>query len=309
MAASDLQVEGKPAPDWIAGLEAELASHPEVLVLKRAAPVGYYGDNLLLFNQQLQDHLPFGARDPLLPRQRLWRIRAREVVLATGAIERPLIFDGNDRPGVMLAGAVSTYVNRYGVLPGRNAVVFTNNNAGWQAAFDLHRSGGGIAAIADLRTEPEAAFRAWANERGIPVFVNSVIDGTSGRSRVNGVSIRSLTSDHAVAERAAEIACDLLAVSGGLSPNVALFSQSRGKLRHDAELAAFRPGQSWQRERSAGLCNGTFDLAERFAEGQRAGLDAAQAAGFTAPHTELPLIDRRSPPPPYANSSLGQLRR
>jgi sarcosine oxidase subunit alpha len=307
METGEVRVDGKTAPDWIETAEAELADHPETLVLKRAAPVGYYGDNLVVFNQQLQDHLPLSARDPLMPRQRLWRVRAAEVVLATGAIERPLIFDGNDRPGVMLASAIRSYVHRYGVLPGRNAVLFVNNNAAWQTAFDLYRAGGGVAAIVDLRPEPEPAFRLWANERGIPVFTNSVIDGTRGRGRISSVSIRSLTSDHAVAERAVEIACDLLAVSGGLSPNVALFSQSRGKLRHDQELDAFRPGQSWQQERSAGMSNGTFDLRERFAEGQRAGLDAAQAAGFTAPRTELPLIDLRSPPAPYAIRALWSL--
>jgi sarcosine oxidase subunit alpha len=247
MANDAIAISGTNPQDWGAAIEAELGAHPEVMILKRAAPVGYYSDNLVVFNQQLQDHLPPAARDVNKPRQRLWRIRAAQVVLATGAIERPLIFDGNDRPGVMLASAVRGYVHRYAVLPGRNAVLFTNNNAAWETAFDLQRAGWGVAAIVDLRAEIEPQMRARANERGIPVFVDSVIDGTEGRKRVRSVTIRALSGDGAVAADRIEIACDLLAVSGGLSPNVALFAQSCGKLRHDSAIAAFRPGQSWQR--------------------------------------------------------------
>jgi len=296
MADSSLRIDGKTAPGWIADIEAELATHPEVMLLKRTAPVGYYGDNLVVLNQQVQDHQPLTDRESLKPRQRMWRIRAREVVQATGAIERPLIFDGNDRPGIMLAGAVRSYLNRYGVIPGRNAAVFTNNNAAWQTAFDLYHSGGGIAAIIDTRPQIEPAFRSWANERGIPVFTNSVIDGTEGRKRIERIAIRGLESESRVSATAVEVACDLLCVSGGLSPNVALFAQSRGKLRHDPETAAFRPGQSWQKERSAGLCNGTFDLAERFAEGSRAGAEAADAAGFSSIAPQPPVMEREPQP-------------
>ncbi len=307
LAEGDVAIGGHSPSAWAADIEAELASHPDVMILKRAAPVGYYGDNLLVFNQQLQDHLPLSVRDPLMPRQRLWRIRAAQTVLATGAIERPLIFDGNDRPGIMLASAVSSYIHRYGVLPGRNAVLFTNNNAAWQTAFDMHRAGWGVAGIVDVRSKIEPEMQARAHEKGIPVFANSVIDGTAGRRRIANVSIRSLASESSVGDKAVEIACDLLAVSGGLSPNVALFAQSRGKLRHDAGIAAFRPGPSWQRERSAGLCNGTLDLSERIAEGLRCGAEAASAAGFATAPTELPAIEWKTEPAPYTIRALWSL--
>ncbi len=307
MAPGDVRISGKAPRDWAAHAQAELSAYPEATILKRAAPVGYYGDNLLVFNQQIQDHLAPGARDPLVPRQRLWRIRAAQVVLATGTIERPLIFDGNDRPGIMLASAVSGFVHRYGALPGRNAVLFTNNNAAWRTAFALHRAGGGIAAIVDLRAQIEPGLRGWANERGIPVIANAVIDGTAGRRHIESVTVHRLASDSSVDGRAIEIGCDLLALSGGLSPNVALFAQSRGKLRHDAEIAAFRPARSWQRERSAGLCNGTLDLAERFAEGFRSGAAAAKDAGFSPAPTVLPAIEQRVPPAPYDIRALWSL--
>jgi sarcosine oxidase subunit alpha len=307
MAADDVAIDGKSPSGWIGKISAELGSCPEVMILERAAPVGYYGDNLVVFNQQHQDHLPLAARNPLRPRQRLWRIRAAQVVLATGAIERPLIFDGNDRPGSMLAGAVRTYIHRYGVLPGRNAVLFTNNNAAWQTAFDLHRAGWGVAGIVDARAEVEPGMRARAHEKGIPVFANSVIDRTAGRKRIESVSIRALAGDTVVSDKAVEIACDLLAVSGGLSPNVALFAQSRGTLRHDPAIAAFRPGRSWQRERSAGLCNGTLDLAERMAEGLRRGVEAARAAGFSPAPTAMPAIEWKTAPAPYTIRALWSL--
>ncbi|HKJ62144.1 MAG TPA: 2Fe-2S iron-sulfur cluster-binding protein, partial [Hyphomicrobiales bacterium] len=298
-APDTVSIGGKTPSDWIAEIEEELANHPEVMILKRAAPVGYYGDNLIVFNQQLQDHLPLSERDPLQSRQRLWRIRAAQTVLATGAIERPLIFDGNDRPGIMLASAVSTYIHRYGVLPGRKAVLFANNNAAWQTAFDLHKAGCGVAAIVDVRSEIEDDLLRRASERGIAVFANSVVDGTLGRKRIVRANIRSLKNVSQLADNGIEMVCDLLAVSGGLSPNVALFAQSRGKLRHDAEIAAFRPGLSWQRERSAGLCNGTLGLSERIAEGLRCGAEAASTAGFAAAPTEPPSVEWSTAPAAY----------
>jgi sarcosine oxidase subunit alpha len=307
MAAGDVSLDEHAPSKWAETSEAELASYPEATILKRAAPVGYYGDNLVIFNQQLQDHLPLSARDPLLPRQRLWRIRAAHVVLAMGAIERPLIFDGNDRPGIMLASAVSRYIHLYGVLPGRNAVLFTNNNAAWQTAFDLHCAGWAVAAIVDLRHDIEPDMKARANQCGIPVFSNAVIDGTDGIKHVKSVRIRHLTDEGLVGDKAIELACDLLAVSGGLSPNVALFSQSRGKLRYDPDIAAFRPARSWQKEASAGLCNGTVGLAQRLNEGHRCGADAAASLGYSPTPAEAPSVEYKTQPADYKIRALWSL--
>ena len=307
LSPDEVSFDGNTPAAWAANSEAELASYPDAVVLKRSAPVGYYGDNLFVLNQQLQDHLPLSARDPLMPRQRLWRVRAARIVLATGAIERPLIFDGNDRPGIMLASAVSAYIHRYGVLPGRNAVLFTNNNAAWQTAFDLQRAGWGVAAIVDLRPEIEPDLETRANHAGIPIFKNAVIDGTEGHKHIQRVTVRHLQGNAAVGNEIVELSCDLLTVSGGLSPNVALFAQSRGKLRHDPEIAAFRPAQSWQKETSAGLCNGTMDLAQRLLEGRQRGADAVSSLGYSPTPAEPPRLDYKTQPKDYNIRALWSL--
>jgi len=291
MNPGDTRVGGQLPHEWVAQAEAELGQAGETVILKRTAATGYYNDNLVFLHEKLSDHLPEAERDADAPRHRVWRVRARRVVLATGAVERPLVFDGNDRPGIMLAGAVRTYLHRYGVLPGQNALIFTNNNNAWQTAFDLKRAGAAVAGIVDLRHETEPALRGAAADLDIPVYAGAAIDGTRGRKRIQSASIQPISADGAPRGEPNDIECDLLAVSGGWSPNAALFSQSRGQLHYDEELAAMRPFKSWQAEASAGRCNGVMDLADRLNEGARAGAEAAQAAGFETSPADAPEID------------------
>lgn len=288
MNPGDTGIGGKLPHEWVAEAEAELAQASETLILKRTAATGYYTDNLVLLHEKLQDHLSERERDASQPRQRLWRVRAKHVVLATGASERPLVFDGNDRPGIMLAGAVRTYLHRYGVLPGQRPLVFTNNCNAWQTAFDLKRAGADVAGVIDIRQEIEPELRRAAEALDIPVYAGAVVDGTRGRARITSACVLPIGADGQPAGEANDIECDLLAVSGGWSPNAALFSQSRGQLRYDEQLAAMRPHKSWQAEASVGRCNGEMELAARFAEGARAG---AQAAGFEASPADAPEID------------------
>jgi len=208
-------------------------------------------------------------------------------VLATGAVERGLMFHQNDRPGIMLAGAARTFLHRYGVLAGRDTAVFANNDSAWRLAFDLADSGGRVPVLADIRTEVDGALMAAAAERGLDVRLGASVLETRGRRRINSLRLGSASGD---GRDGTWIDCDLLAVSGGWSPNVALFSQSRGKLRYDDDLAAFRPGISWQKERSAGAANGETDLSACLAEGARAGAEAATAAGFAAEPAETPKV-------------------
>lgn len=267
-------LDGKPAADWVAGVVAELRGCPEVTLLPRTTVTGYYDHNYLVAAERRTDHLPRGSA-PHLSRQRLWKIRAKRVVLATGAHERPLVFADNDRPGVMLAGAVQGYVNRYGVRPGTRAVIVTNNDSAYLAARDMAAAGIGIAAIVDLRPRPGALDAAG------PVIANAAITATRGGKRVAGVEVMALTPDgQGVNGPVQSIACDLVAVSGGWNPAVHLFSQSNGKLVYDEARACFLPGRSAQAERSAGACTGTFDLPGCLAEGAAAGAEAAQLAGF-----------------------------
>jgi sarcosine oxidase subunit alpha len=297
----NLKLDGKAPPDWVRDMEAELRGHEEVRILTRACAFGYYVDNYIGVIENVTDHLPPEKREDGQVRQRLWHVRARQVVLATGAIERPLVFHGNDRPGIMLAGACRTYLHRYGVMPGRRAAVFCNNDSAWQSAFDLAAAGAGIAAIIDIRAEPDPELVKSAQARGIDVHLRSVVTGTSGRRRIRAALVQGLDGSGQVTGGAYAVFCDLLMVSGGWSPNVALFSQSRGALRYDEELAGFRPGKSWQKERSAGACNGAFSLAACLDEGAAAGMQAAQDCGFEAVSAEIPALEMK------AEQSFGQL--
>ncbi|WP_158844007.1 2Fe-2S iron-sulfur cluster-binding protein [Saccharothrix deserti] len=262
--------DASPSP-WVASAAAELAARPEVRVLSRATAFGYYDSNYVLVAQK----------------RRLWHVRARRVVLATGAHERPIVFGDNDLPGIMSASAVRTYVNRYAVLPGREVVVLTADDSAYATAFDLTAAGANVVAILDTRTEPPADLAARAMSLGITVSPDQVVRRASGSSRITGVSTRDGWLD-----------CDLLAVSGGWNPVVHLFSQSRGTVRWDDGLAAFVPDVAAQANRVVGAANGVYDLADCLAEGAAAGGEAAELVGYPGAAPELPSVARRNATPP-----------
>ena len=272
-------IDGAPAMEWVAATLEELDGMDEVRLLPRTTVVGYYDHNFLTLLERRTDHLP--PADRRGPRERLWRVRAKQVVIATGAIERPLVFPNNDRPGVMLASAVSTYLNRYGVAAGSTAALFANNDDAYQTALDLSDAGVPVAAVVDVRPEPSGELPAQVRRRGIEVIGGHVIVDVKGKMRAKGVEIMSLdSSGEGVQGPTRRISCDLLAVSGGWSPSVHLHAQSGGKPTFDVDRACFLPGKSVQAERSAGASNGAFTLGACLREGFAAGVAAAQAAGF-----------------------------
>ena len=284
-------IDRVPASEWTAAMAAELATMPEVRVLNRTTAVGYYEHNFLLALERRTDHL--APEESEGPRQRLWRIRARQVVLATGAIERPLVFSNNDRPGIMLASGVSEYINRYAVLPGSRAVVFTNNDSAYQTAYDLLEAGASLEMIVDARAP--GACTAHALERGLEVINQHVVVNTRGKKRIRGVQLMSLSQDgRAVRGALRSVDCDLLAVSGGWSPTVQLHAQALGKPRYDAKKACFVASEPVQAERSVGACRGSFDLGACLAEGLKGGAAAAEASGYgeAAVSQPLPDVDR-----------------
>ncbi len=240
-------IAGQSAPAWLAATITGLASRGNVTILTRATAFGWYPDNLIGIAERVTDHL--ATPDPALPRERLWQVRAAEVVIATGAHERPLVFPDNDRPGILLAGAARAFLHRHGVLPGHRAVIATACDSAYAAALDLHAAGVTIAAIADLRPNPAGPAIAAARAAGISVRTACAITGSTGRLRVTGAL---LGTDW--------VACDTILMSAGWTPILHLHSQSRGKLRFDAATASFlptpHPGQ-----RSVGACAGAFDLA------------------------------------------------
>ncbi|MPY63425.1 sarcosine oxidase subunit alpha family protein [Streptomyces spongiae] len=271
--------------DRVADLRAALDAAPETVVLHRTTAFGSYDDNYVLALQRRTDHLGSDAPEPSagISRQRLWRIRARQVVLATGAHERPLVFAGNDRPGVMLAAAVRSYLNRYAVAPGSRAVVSTTNDSAYDTVADLHAAGIDIAAVVDAR--PELSHRAAevAVATGVRVLTGSAVVNTSGEGRLAGVTVQALDEEGQLTGDPTSFDCDLLAVSGGWSPVVHLHSQRQGRLRWDEGLVAFVPDGAVRDQQVVGAARGTYDLDGCLAEGARAGARAATDAGFPVP--------------------------
>ncbi|MBS0377521.1 MAG: sarcosine oxidase subunit alpha family protein [Proteobacteria bacterium] len=271
-AGSSALIEGRPATQWLTQALAALTSNPRVTVLTRTTAFGYFPHNLVALSERITDHL--ATPSPDAPRERQWQVRAREVVIGAGAIERPLVFSGNDRPGILLAGAARTFLNRYGVLPGTRAVLVTADDAAYQAALDLQDAGVFIACIADTRAAGAAGERARA--AGIPVLNDACVLATQGRRRVNAIELARRT-DGGLAERQTQ-PCDLVLMSGGFTPSVHLHSQSRGKLDWSEALQVFLPGASPERCRSAGACRGVFGLEAAVGDGSAAGAAAARDA-------------------------------
>src|SRR3954467_5105987 len=290
------RLDGAPAPTWVAAAVAELAGHPEVLHLQRTTAFGSYDDGFVLALERRTDHLG-GTAPEHLARQRVWRLRARSIVVATGAHERPVVFADNDRPGIMLAGAARTFLHRYGVLPGHEAVVFTTNDSAYEAALDLHRAGVRVQAVVDARPEGSPRRREECERAGIRVLPGAVVTGTQGVERVTHALVAPFVDGEVGAGSA--IACDLLLVSGGWNPAVHLFSQARGRLRYDEALGAFLPGEALDALTVTGSAAGVLDLAGGRGDGQR-GARAAPAARTIPPAGEGRLPATPDPVVPTA---------
>jgi sarcosine oxidase subunit alpha len=277
LGGSLLRRPGQIEPGWIERAAAELAALPDTRLLTDAVVFGRYDGDCLMAAERAHG--------------RLWHIRARRVVLATGAIERPLVFPGNDRPGIMLAGAVETYVNRYAVAPGRRAVLFTNNGDAYHAAAALRGAGVAVAAIVDPRPPgSEEAGRALTGDS--PVYSGHAVVGTSGRSGLRRVTVRPVAGGGDI-----DIDCDLLAVSGGWNPAVHLFAHAGGRLRYNEALAAFVPDSASDNTAIApvGAARGSFSLTACLAEGGEAGALAA-ARGLSPVLAEVPSIETAERP-------------
>lgn len=279
LSAPDTQINGRTAWQWLEETQNALAAMGNVTLLRRTTAIGYYHQNFLGLIERLTDHMAHVPADA--PRERLWKIRARQVVLAQGAIEKPLVFDGNDRPGVMLSGAVRTFLNRYGVRTGNQAVVITSHDSAWHAAFDLARAGVTIAAIVDVRAEPPKMLVRQARELRIETLCGWTVTGTEGRLRVRAVRVNPVREGGEVG-RGRSIACDTVLMSGGWTPSVHLFSHTKGKLNWDEARQLFLPDERTEECRCAGAGNGKFCLSAALADGAAAGAQATNDAGFRA---------------------------
>jgi len=278
-------IDDRPALDWVRDAAAELRSSPSARVLTGTTAFGAYDHQLIA----LRESRPRGS--PASARERLWHIRGRAVILATGAIERPLVFPGNDLPGVMLCSAALTYVVQYAVRPGERAVLVTCCDSAYPAAEALRARGITIAAIIDQRSDPGPVAAA-AQACNIPILTGHAVASVHGSRSVRAVECRPLApgarSFAAGAPR--RFRCDLLCVSGGWTPTAHLFSQSRGRLRYAPELAAWVPEQSSAPAglRCAGAVSGSLSLDECLSDGFAAGRAAAQASGATGHSGAIP---------------------
>jgi sarcosine oxidase, subunit alpha len=275
LAETTATINGRSAALWLSETLDILRGRECIRLLPRTTAFGVFPDRMIGLVARNTDHLahvPAGR-----PRETLWQVRAQHVVVATGAIERPLIFAGNDRPGIMLADAGRTYLNRHGAAVGARVVVATACDSAYRAAIELHASGIEVPLIADLRPQSTVAAED-ARSAGIEVMFNVCVAGTHGRHRLSAVEIAA--GDAGTFRR--RIECDALLMSGGWTPSVHLVAQARAPLVFDAERQIFVPASTKDGAVAAGACNGTFDLAAGLLEGHAAGATAARSAGHLA---------------------------
>ncbi|MFN0217199.1 MAG: sarcosine oxidase subunit alpha family protein [Hyphomicrobium sp.] len=278
------KVGAAPGAQYVDALRRELAANPDVRILTRTCVFGVYDGGTYGAIERVNDHRatpPAGA-----PRQRLWRIAAKRAVLAAGAIERPIAFAGNDRPGVMLAGAVRSYIHRFGVVPGRRAIVFVNGDDAASTALSLDRAGANIAAIVDSRPGSTPTVRAIAESCRAPLFAGAMITEAIGAKGVTAASIR--TADG----RTATMHGDLIAVSGGWNPTIQLTTHLGGTPKWDVRIAAFTAGALPHGMAVVGAASGAMTLADALSSGAAAGAQAAQSLGL---HVGTPTISSVEP--------------
>ncbi len=278
----DATINDRPAAEWVGETINGLAG---ATLLPRTTAFGYYDHNAIGLLERRTTAAAGWAEE------RLWHVRAGQVILATGAIERPLVFPDNDRPGVMSAAAVLQYLREYAVLAGERVVIATNNDSAYETALALQDAGATVT-IADARGDPGEVGRA-AAARGIAIHRATLPVGTAGRHGLRWVDLAP-RENLAARER---VPADLLATSGGWSPAVHLFSQSGGKLRWDEALSAFLPTAPRERQRLAGAITGIASLAVALADGHRAGAEAA-AAGGRSVTMPIPHVEPQHPPTP-----------
>ncbi len=291
-------ISGLPGTKWVKSILDEFKRMPNMKLLIRSTVTGYYDHNFLVIHERCLDHLE--SRPDFSPRERLWRVRAKQVILAAGAIERPLVFSNNDRPGVMLASAVSSYLMRYGVTCGRRILIFTNNDSAYRTALQLIDAEVELVGVVDVRPNPQGDLVKKVRAHGVNIFnQHSVIDVRYVRGQIQSALLGKLSkSFDKILTHKGEIRCDTVAVSGGWNPTVHLHAQSGGKPIYSSSCASMIPGPGFQAQISSGSCNGTFELRDCLREGLEAGVTATKEAGFDIQtEVDVPTVDQYTEEP------------
>jgi methylglutamate dehydrogenase subunit C len=278
--SDDREIGGVPGNTWADGIVSELTGRPNARLMQRTCVFGVYDGGVYGALERVGDHLP---RPPAHePRQRLWRIMAKRAILASGAIERPLVFPGNDRPGVMMAAAVRSYLNRFAVKPGNRVAVFTNNDDGWRTASALRKHGANIAAIIDSR--PEVSTQLQVQCPDARIITDAHVSGTRAGPLLQAIAVATRGGPET-------IDADTLAISGGWNPDLGLTCHHGGRPVWNGDLAAFVPGQTPPGLTAAGAANGRMQLRDCLTEGSEAGRKAAEDAGFATSPQDEPRTD------------------
>ncbi|TPN51539.1 sarcosine oxidase subunit alpha family protein [Mesorhizobium sp. B1-1-7] len=263
------RTDGKAAA-WLSQVQAELESFETVTLMKRTSAFGLYDGNVIGLVEQRDQASPAGEA-----RQTVTMLRARSIVFATGAIERPMVFPNNDRPGVMLASAARAYLNRFAVLPGRKIIVAATNDGAWRTAFDFAGAGAGVTVV-DMRPATPAALAAEAARLGVVVRTGSRIAGLHGGHAVKRATLSGPDGRF-------ETACDLVCMSGGWSPTVHLTSHLGIKPRYRDDIDGFVPGSFPADRFGAGAMMGIYATADAIEDGHRAGIESASFCGKSTP--------------------------
>ncbi len=256
---SEVSIGNQSGQEWVKNIISELKSMPNVTVKNRSQVFGYYDHNMLVMSERISDHLP--KTNKYTPKQRLWYIRAKEVLISSGSIERPLVFGNNDTPGVMLSSAAKEYLKIYGVLAGKKPLVFTNNDSGYETAIEFKKNGIDTVVL-DTRKDPSSEIVNEAKSLNIDIKFSYVVVAAKGYKKVKSADIAKISDDKKQLSQIENINCDCICVSGFWTPTIHLASQSGNKTKFNEDIDAFIPGQSKQNETVLGSAKGIFTLEE-----------------------------------------------
>ncbi len=260
----EVTIGNKKGKDWADDVILQLKSMPNVIVKNRSQVFGYYDHNMMVMLERKRDHIENPSK--FTPRQKLWYIRAKEVIISTGSIERPLVFGNNDRPGIMLASSAKEYMKVYGVLVGKKPIIFTNNDSAYDTAIEFKKNGVDPLVV-DIRENSESLVVREAKNLNINIKFSHGVVNSKGHLRVNSATIGKLNSNKSDYESLKNVSCDCICLSGNWTPTVHLSSQSGNKLKFEEKINAFIPSQPRQNENTIGSASGVFTLKQSLNDG------------------------------------------
>ena len=286
----DVSIDNLSGKDWAEKIISELKSMPNVTVKNRSQVFGYYDHNMLVMFERVSDHLE--KKSKFTPRQRLWYIRAKETILSTGSIERPIVFGNNDTPGIFLSAAAKEYMKVYGVLVGKKPLIFTNNDSAYETALEFKKNNV-EPIILDTREEHSSELIDEAKSKGIDIRFSHGVIVANGYKKVKSAKIGKLNKDKNSFEKIETVDCDCICVSGFWTPSVHLASQSGNKLKYEEKIDAFIPDKKKQHETSVGAANGSFTLEESLKNGFENGSNLSAKITDTKTEIAIPNVNEK----------------